>query len=247
MAVSLPSPAALSRCLSLPGLDVYRHSSAILARPSDVAAEPHVLDLRDIATALRKRLAALPERHGAERPYEDLRRASRVPSALFDAYLVDTVRAFRDTAPAAPARPKAPRGPARAPREHKAASRAQLREDERATIALWLDLYIADEETEPGRVLLGELWSAADEVVEAMDEDGETLSSGRPLRMPARNSRAFLDAVEARFGARTRSRDGAVAIVRPEHLQPPARAVAESSAAALFAAALSELAETAEP
>lgn len=244
--LTLPAPAAVADSISLPGVESMRRGSALLTRPVGEQSPATPIGLADIAEALRAALAELPrpERPGAfHLPYPALYRAGRLISPGVEAYLLDVARAYRDTRPVAPAaapRPKAPSGPALSPAEQRARSRAQLRADERETVAFFLDGWLVDDDPDDpfplGRMSLSDLWDLMDERVEDYADDGETLPSGRPLRVPPRRSPNFLEPVEARLGDRFHTRSGAAIEIRPEHLTPPARSITDGAALDVLAA-----------
>jgi hypothetical protein len=216
LSLTLPGVDYLAGLLALDGLDAFRRSSALLARPVGSDEEPEPVSLPALADDLREILAGLPDRDDAGETYADLRLAARTSSAAFGEYLLGAVRAYRRDLPAVPTRPTARETapPARTHADHCRDSRARFRAQEVATIRHVLRRWHETGALTPGSHLARDLFESASSAVERSVAAGRTLPDGSPLAdyIGARNFYGVADEV---LGPRKRTKRGHVYALSP--------------------------------
>lgn len=242
LSIEAPSPRRLAEVFVVPLLreraEIYRQGAGLLKRPQGSADAPAPLPLADLASAIGRKLADLPELKttDAGRPYRDARAlALHGEPATVGAYLANVARAVVTLAPKY-RRPAAEveRPPAMTAAERKAAQRARDRAAEISSARWWLEGYLTgwdgdDEAPAPGsRVPAAELYDLAVDAIEETVDEYEGLMPGEswediaeednlPERPRVPRRRIFYEVADELLGTRRRGAHGsALQYVIPE-------------------------------
>ena len=173
--LEVPSPRTLARLWARPSLSSdrqwYRTGSAgLAARPLGSEDAPTPADFARVVDELHARLAALPERADARRPYCDLRMlVAEGDRSTVGGYLERTLREMRKTCPMD--KPPAVKREYRSPAQRMADVRARRQADMCKLVAEWLPVWLA--EAAPGRYSASELYDLAAEAIEEYQWDAD--------------------------------------------------------------------------